>query len=342
MFVSPAITSTVRDRLINIGIDTRNQAQQRLWWREVAAEEFTQSETEIFAFAIQSAKLEDEGVSGASVSFDSREYLKHAVTNRYLRKAFALTDGELTDLDSNKIQAAADWVRDITNDGIYSPQRLLVNAIIRNQPTYDALSIFNAAHLVNGRNTVNGTYSNIITGVDISDAVLLDAAVKNYAKAISTITGTLKDPSGKPRNLTIRSVLAPSLLFPRLVQVLQGQFAPGGATGGGGGTQDISPIAQNLGLGKPVLAPELGAAFGATEGGGLPAVAGSDTTYYIVCEFAGPHAPFVLSNREPFRMFENSMGNDAEMARLNQWEWLYSGRIAMMNLHPYLIFKCGA
>jgi hypothetical protein len=343
MFVSPQITSTVRDRLINIGIDTRNQAQQRLWWREAAYEEFTDSETQIFTFAIQSARLEDEGVSGQSVSYDSRAYLKHSVTNRYLRKGFNMTDGELTDLDSNKIQAAADWVRDITNDGIYSPQRLLVDAMIRNKPTYDGLGIFHNAHYVNGRNTVAGTYSNVITGVDISDpAVTLDVAVRNYAKAISTITGTLKDPSGKPRNLMIRAALAPSLLYPRLVQILQGQFAPGGAAGGGGGTQDITPIAQNLGLGKPVLAPELGSAFGAVAGAGLPAVPGSDSVYYIVCEFAGAHAPFVLSNRDPFRMFENSMGNDAMMAQLNTWEWIYSGRVAMMNMHPYLIFKCGA
>lgn len=329
MFVSPIITSTVRDRLFNIGIDTRNQAQQRLWWREVVHEEFTQSETEIFTFAIQAAKLEDEGVSGQSITFDSREYLKHSVTNRYLRKGFAMSDGELSDLDSNKIQAAGDWVRDITNDGIYSPQRLLVAAMLGNKKTYDGLPIFDLAHPVNGKNTVNGTYSNIIYEVDISGT--LDVAVLNYARAISTITGTLKDTTGKPRNLQIRAALFPSLLYPRGVQILQGQFAPGGSSGGGGGTQDIQPIAQNLGLGKPVNCPELGSAYG-----------GSDTDYYIVCDFAGPHAPFVLSNREPFRLFENSMGNDAEMARLNQWEWVYSGRCALMNMHPYLIFKCTA
>src|SRR4249920_556116 len=109
MFVSPQITSTLRDRLINIGIDTRNQIMPNLWWREVAAEEMTGSETEIFTFAIQAARLEDEGVSGQSVSFDSREYLKHSVQNRYLRKALSLSDGDLTDLDqASKITAASD------------------------------------------------------------------------------------------------------------------------------------------------------------------------------------------------------------------------------------------
>jgi hypothetical protein len=336
MFVSPVITSTLRDRLINIGIDTRNSIMPNLWWREVAAEEMTQSETEIFTFAIQAARLEDEGVSGQSVSFDSREYLKHSVQNRYLRKALSLSDGDLSDLDSNGIRASADWVRDITNDGVYAPQRLLVAAMLGTAPnntTYDNLPMFDLAHPVNGRNTVHGTYSNIIKDAAIGPAptVTLDKAVENYARVISTITGDLKDPSGKPRNLKIKSALFPPKLYPRGVQVLQGEFAPGGSSGGGGGTQDIKPIAENLGLGKPVMCPELGALFG-----------GSDVDYYIVCEFAGPHAPFVLSNREPFRLFENSMGNDAEMARLNAWEWVYSGRLAMMNMHPYLIFKCTA
>lgn len=329
MFVSPVITSTVRDRLINIGIDTRNQMQRRLWWRKVCHEAFTESETEIFTFAIEAAKLEDEGVSGQSVSFDSRAYLKTSVTNRYMRKGFSLTDGELTDLDSNRIQAAADWVRDITNDGTYAPQRLLSAAILGNKPSYDTLPIFDTDHPVNGRNTVNGVYSNIISAVPIGAAITMDLAIANYAKVISTITGTMKDPSGKPRELEVACALFPPALFPRGVQILQGQFAPGGSSGGGGGTQDIKPIAQNLGLGEPVLCPELGATFG-----------GADDVYYIVCQFAGAHAPFVLSNREPFRLFENSMGNDAEMARLNQWEWVYSGRLAMMQMHPYLIFRC--
>jgi len=339
MFVSPQIVSTVRDRILNIATDVLNQNRAELWWRKVAQEEFGQSETEIYTFALAAAKLQDMGVKGQGVAFDSRAYLQNSVTHHYFREGFALTDGELTDLDSNRIQAVADWTRDITADGLYNPQRLLAQAILLSTTTaYDAVAYFHTTHFTNGRNNVNGTFGNLWVGADydISSTVTLDLAVKNLATARQKIK-VLKDPSGKPRNLRVKAVLAPAPLYPRLVQVLQAQYAPGAAASGGG-TQDISMLSSALGFGEPIEAVELGADFSGTTDAGQ-AFTGNDSAYYMVCEYAGPHAPFVLSNREPFRLFENSMGNDAELARINQWEWVYSGRQAMMPLHPYLIHK---
>ncbi len=330
MFVSPQIVSTVRDRILNIATDVLNQNRADMWWRDVAQEEFGQNETEIYTFAIQAAKLTNAGVKGQSVAFDSRQYLQNSVTHHYFREGFALTDGELTDLDSNRIQAAADWVRDITYDGIYNPQRLVANAIIAASTTaYDTKTYFATDHFTNGKDSVAGTFGNLWvgTGYDISQGVSLDVAIKNLSAARQKIK-VLKDPSGKPRNLRIKAILAPAPLYPRLVQVVQAQYAPGASAGSGGGTQDIAMLSSALGLGRPMEAVELGVDFG-----------GSDTAYYMVCEYSGPHAPFVLSNREPFRLFENSMGSSAELARINQWEWVYSGRQNLMPMHPYLLHK---
>ena len=339
MFISPQIISTVRDRILNAATDVLNQNRADLWWRDVAQEEFGQNETEIYTFAIQAAKLQDMGIKGQGVAFDSRQYLKNSVTHHYFREGFALTDGELSDLDSNRIQAATDWVRDITYDGLYNPQRLLAQGVLlAGTKAYDGLSYFHTAHYTNGANAVNGTFGNnwVGTGYDISSGVTLDLAIQNLAAARQKVK-VLKDPSGKPRNLRVKAVLAPAPLYPRLVQVIQAQYAPG-AAGTGGGTQDVAMLSSALGFGKPLEAVELGADFsGATDDG--TAFTGNDKAYYMVCEYAGPHAPFVLSNREPFRLFENSMNSSAELARINQWEWIYSGRQALMPMHPYLLHR---
>jgi hypothetical protein len=341
MFVSPQIVSTVRDRILNIATDVLNQNRADLWWRDVAQEEFGQSETEIYTFALQAAKLKDMGVKGQGVAFDSRQYLQNSVTHHYFREGFTLTDGELTDLDSNRIQAAVDWVRDITADGLYNPQRLLAIAILLSTTkAYDGKNFFATDHFTNGKDAVAGSFGNLWvgTGYDISTTVTIDVAVKNFSAARQKVK-VLKDPSGKPRNLKVKAVLAPAPLYPRLVQVIQAQYVPGSVAGGsGGGTQDIAMLSSALGFGRPLEAVELGADFsGSTDAG--QAYTGNDAAYYFVCEYAGPHAPFVLSNREPFRLFENSMGSSAELARINAWEWIYSGRQNLMPMHPYLIHK---
>jgi len=338
MFVSPVITSTVRDSIMSIATDTLNQNRAELWWREVAQEEMGRGLEDIYTFALQAAKLQDAGVRGQQVAYDTRQYLKHSVIHRHYNEAFALTNADLTDLDSNRIQAATDWVRDITQDGLYNPQRLLADGINRGAAAsdttmaYDGLQYFSTQHPVNGRDTVAGVYANryVGTGYDISKTVSLDVAIANLSAARQKIK-VLKDPSGKPRNLKVKAILAPSPLYPRLVQVIQAQYAPGSSIGGGGGTQDVSMLSQALGFGRPLEAVELGTDF--------DSVNGSDTAYYILAEYSGPHAPFVLSNREPFHLFENSMGNDAWMAILNQWEWVYTGRQALMSMHPYLLHR---
>lgn len=335
MFVSPQIVSTVRDRIFNIATDVLNQNRADLWWRDVAQEELGQGETEIYTFALQAAKLQDMGIKGQGVAFDSRTYLKNSVTHHYFREGFTLTDGELTDLDSNRIQAATDWTRDIVADGLYNPQRLVANAILT--PTtkaYDGKNFFATNHFTNGKDAGDGTatFSNLWVGgtYDISAPIAIDTAVANFSAARQKIK-VLKDPSGKPRNLRIKAVLAPAPLYPRLVQIIQAQYVPGSSTGGGGGTQDIAMLSSALGFGKPLEAVELGTDFNSTNG--------NDKAYYFVCEYAGPHAPFILSNREPFRLFENSMGSSAELARINAWEWIYTGRQNLMAMHPYLIHK---
>jgi hypothetical protein len=323
MIVDTQVAIGIRDHLTQIARNKIDTTVPRLWWRDVAFEDFTTSSKEIYRFALQSAKLEPAGIHGRQTKFDDRTYLNTAVQNEYQKLGFEITEADINDEDSSKLSDAADFVADVTYDGLYVPQRLIANALIKNTKTYDGKAMFAVDHFTNGKNAKNGQFSNLIGNKPIDESVTEEVARKNFLSVISTVLSNYRDPSGKPRELSVKTILVPGTLFPRACTVTGASFGPSGT-----GTLDLKPLAMNLGLGKPVMAPELNAING-----------GSDTTWYVVCEFNSLNAPFVFSNREPFSLRTNSGDTDTELARISSIEYIYSGRVGLLNLHPFLIIK---
>lgn len=323
MIINPVVARTLRDNMRIIGTQTAEGLLSRLWWRDVAFESNSESGTEILVFALEQARLRDAGETGGRLHFDDRHYLTTKCTHRKFRDAFELTEDEASDLDSNKISAAAEWQAEIVRDALLHPQRQLARSIIQNVETYDGRPIFAANHPLNGdkNNPSTDVFTNDLTGMPINGA--LDVATTNFQRAISHVTAVPKTPAGNARNLVVRAVVGSPILYPRLCQLTAAQFGPAA-----GGTADFKPVLAAYGGVKPVAAPELGAAF----------PGGSDTTYYLVAEFSSVHAPFVYWNRTPFSTRSN-FEQDAELDRIESLEWHASGRNYLMPMHPFMIFR---
>jgi hypothetical protein len=208
---------------------------------------------------------------------------------------------------------------------------------------YDGQIYFSGSHPNNPFDTSAGVYANDFTGaasgsypgaVPIHDAVTVDVAFTNLTKAITYVQGALKMPNGEdPRMLKVARLIVPTALVPRAAQLTDAKYIAQAATGGGAAAADVQAIVSKWGLGEPIEAPELGAAFG-----------GSDTTYYLAVEevLSSEAGALTYTVREPFRVLYHGEMTDAQLARMNELQWMTTGRNVVSYGHPYLLFRCRA
>ena len=158
-------------------------------------------------------------------------------------------------------------------------------------------------------------------------------------------------PNGEdPRHLRAVKILCPTRMVPRVQQLTKAKFIAQIASSGAG-SADISAIVSNWGMAEPIEVQEFGAGYSYTmdleDGGG--SVSGSDTTYYVLCEAVGVSmlGPMVYVDREPYRVTYytgagGGTGQDANLDRINQFEWHCQGRNVTGYGHPYLLHKIKA
>jgi phage major head subunit gpT-like protein len=200
------------------------------------------------------------------------------------------------------------------------------------------VAFFSGSHPLNPFDASVGTYTNNFTAgsgpgaVPIDTSVTVDVALANLGKAIQYVH-TLKMPNGvDPRGLRVSKLVVPSALVPRAQQLTNAKYIAQAAASGGGAA-DIEAMVANWGLGAPEEAPELSAAFG-----------GSDVDYYLLAESitSDDVGAFTYVNREPFQIVYNGEMTDAQLARVNELQWLTRGRNVVGLGHPYLAFRCRA
>ncbi len=323
------ITSREYDRLLS-----------KLWWEKVARRMPSQSKKERITWLLDTAKIERPNAKhgGGQAIFEDIVAKSTEFENENAVAGLEVKKEQLEDLDGNGVQLATNWSRQIGAYAAYWPQKEVANAIKANPTTYDGLTFFHGSHPVNPFNTGAGTFANVFTGVasgaypgalPIDDSVTVEVALQNLAKAVGYIS-SIKMPNGEdPRQLRAAGILGPSRLMPRLTQLLNAkqivQSAASGALVG-----DVEAVISCLGLGQPIEAPELGAAFG-----------GSDTTYYILAEEITTNelGAFAYVDREPFSVLYHGPMTDAELARKRVFQWTTEGRNTVGAGHPYLLFQ---
>jgi hypothetical protein len=253
--------------------------------------------------------------------------------------ALELTSNEINDNQWAKdpsisaMDYAKKWARDHGAAAAYFPRgQLFTNLILAasgaGATTYDGLSFFNTGHPIDPSRTFLGTYSNIITGVDISAATgsINDVitAGENFSKALATIAGLTFTGAAIPRFLVPRIVVHPTNLTYRVRQLL----GMGGGASGAEILSQTSNIFKDYNFEAPIEAPELNGS--------------SPTTYYIGCEdiLSDELGAFIMSEREAFEIQGYPDTASAAQNRQRVWQWLQHGRYGFLPGHPYLFFKC--
>jgi hypothetical protein len=328
----------------SITIDSYKSLLDKLWWQRVAAQKTSMAKEEVFAWLISTAQI--KAMESGQADFEDMLSQYTTITNAFAAAGLSLKKEQLEDVfngipGGEGLQLARRWSADIGKQAAYWPQKLVADAIrdgaVAGHTTYDGLVFFHAAHYVNGVDTADGTFANLLNpttvghATRIDAAVAMDAAIENLA-AIRAYIATIPMPNGvDPRNLQVKAILHPPALRSRVVQLTSASLIAQAATGGGAGGADVSSVIRDWMLEKPLEAPELAAAFG-----------GTDTTYYVLAG-EGPAddelGALVYQTREPFSVLYHGPEADAILARERELQWLSQGRNAVGYGHPYLLFR---
>jgi hypothetical protein len=326
----------------NMRLVTSNEYQrltENLWWTKVARQGSSESKKERTYWLLDTARIQRTGKGGGNVEFEDIVSNTQEFEHENAAAGLKLKKEQLEDNDGHGIDEANHWSRQMGALAAYWPQHEVAKAILANPQTYDGLSFFNTAHPYNPYNQGVGTFSNIFTGaaagnfpgaLRIDDSVPLETAYANLSKIIAYIA-SIKMPNGDaPRGLRVGCILHPPRMTARVQQLTQAKFIAQTAITGAG-SSDVSMLIQAYGLGEPVEAPELQAAFG-----------GSDTDFYITMQaiLSDEKGAFLYSQREPFSVLYYGPQNDAQLARIREYQWTTEGRNIVAPGHPYLMFKC--
>lgn len=366
----------------------RRLLSQHTWWNKLMRPMPIDGRTERVTWILNTAMIEPIGPTGVGgITFE--EMVTQTVEYPTYRhgKGIKVHRDQIEDLDGTGLNFLAEWSAQIGNEIAYYPQRLAAQLILNGANTdasataYDTVPFFadNTTHSIGGTNVHGhpynpfrpnlGGYQNWLHGASsgsyvgalpIDDSVSADVALINLAKLFAFVA-SVKMPNGvDPRFLTPAFILAPPRMAPRVHQLTDAKFLAQAASGGAG-TADVAAYIQSFGMGQPVIAQELGAAFTytfqspfVTQSSGQTnflseTVTGSDTTYYLVCQEMRTTTlgGLLLVQRKPFKVnyYTGDTGGtamSAELDRTNEFEYHCQGRVSAQFGHPYTIFRVDA
>jgi hypothetical protein len=356
----------------------RRLAAKNIWWNKVARVTDIEGKTERMTWFLDTAMIEPVGPTGTgALAFENMVTQTAEYPTFRHGKGIIIQRDQFEDLDGTGLNQVAKWSENIGNESAYYPQRLFAQLLLNGANTdgsanaYDGVPFFadnttnsGIGHPVNPYRLQLGGYANWLHGsssgsypgaLDISDAVTVDVALQNLGKAIAYIAN-FKMPNGvDPRFLTPAFVIVPPRMAPRIRELTDAKFLAQAATGGAG-TGDVQALIEGWGLGTPVIANELAAAFSYTanvpfvvaSSGNVSfkpeTVTGSDTTYYIVCQEMQTTqlGGLLYVLRKPFKVNYFSGDTQAQLDRMNEFEYHVQGRMSSQYGHPYTILRVDA
>ncbi len=313
-------------------------SSETLWYTDVMRVLPTTSRKELFQWILSTAMLDQQGVDGGFMNFESLTMAESSLEVAFVNRGLRLMRSELEDVDAHGVKLGAQWVRDITIQGAYWPQKLAAWALINGHNAsnekgllaYDGLAFFSASHLLNPKQASVGTYSNLIGSVPVDASVSASTAVANLSTVASSIMAIKQSNGVDPRNLRPEAIIAGPKLGIRLKQLMNSRIQD---------NTDFAPAIEALGVKKIIIAPELA---------GIE----SDTTYFVKTSAPGVNdgemsAGIIYGEREPFSITYytgtgGGTGVDAMLNRNNQLEWHCQGRNGLAYGHPFALVKCTA
>lgn len=314
----------VNDRTKIVSIESYKKTAENLQWDKFARiRDLSGTQTEKIVVPIEDESLDldvSESYLGESTSYTFSLTPSVSFASRkktILRSAY--TDGPLG------AEMMASFGRQMGVAFARAPEDLVIAAIKANPVTeYDGLTIWNTAHLIHAKKPSLGTFSNIVAAVKIDESVATDVALKNLGTAIAKVM-QVPTASGKVsmRNAP-KWLIVPPALRQRAFQLCSADFLAGS-----NGSSDVRAIVGANAL-TPVVMNELGAAFG-----------GSDTTYYLACEF-GEVGQFIIGQKEQFELVLFSPQSDSHADEQQEYTSRARGRIGIAPAMPHYVFQCNA
>lgn len=340
--ITPSFLFDLESNMRVITAQEYERLTSKLWWNRVCKlGPPSGAKKERVSWLLDTARIQRTN-KGGNIEFEDIVATTTEVEHLNAAAGLKIKKEQFEDVDGNGIDYASHWSRQMGAYAAYWPQKMLAQQILANGNTYDGRPFFDSAHPVNPFNTAAGTFQNVFTGaasgiypgaIPIDSSVTVDQAVANIAKAIAYVA-SIKMPNGEdPRFLRLADIIVPPALVARAQQITNAKFIAQLAAAGAAGSGDVEAVIRNFGLGNPIEATELSSAFG-----------GSDTTYYLAMEEITTNqlGAFSYIQREPFSVLYYGPQNDAQLARIREYQWLTEGRNNILNGHPYLLFQCKA
>lgn len=345
--LTPAFVFSAEKRMRIASAKEFQRLLGNLWYTRVCKEITTTGRSERLIWLLDSIKMQYGSTDGGEMEFEDlvSNTVEYTVKSAYA--GFELNKYRLKDHNGGGLHLALEWARQAGVYAAYWPQKQTAKAMrvgaTAGSLAYDGQKFFDTAHPIHPFDASVGTYDNIFktsggTGgpgacpIDTTNAATVDVAFNNLQKAFTYIR-SIKMPTGEdPRMLKPTALIVPPALSMRAQQLTSAKFiAQSAATGGG--AADVEAVISAWGIGQPIVADELGAAFSAD--------GGSDTDYYIACQDIMSDEVGALNyvNADPFEIVYNDGMTDANLQRANKLQWTARGRNIVGYGHPYLLFR---
>lgn len=327
MTLSPKVLARVEERMQVIQENAYASALSNIWWPKFAKERTSTASAE-HLYLLMTGGAMDYGVEG------TREFMEQTISRMDLTPRFFSAPGleilrsELEDSNGAGFQKASQWAGDTAVKAALFPQYKLAAALIANPTCYDGKAFFASDHPLLPGDPSSGTWSNDLTGAasgDYPGAVPLTGtaadANTNLAKALAYIR-SIKGPDGVTcLNLEPVALLGSPTIHRLALVAAKAQFI-----GGSVGSTDVSALVNDFGI-DLVRAGELA----------------GDASYYIACRQAGTEVgPWIWLNRETPNVSYYGPTNDAQLARMDKFQWGVRGRGTVGPGRPHFMFRCKA
>lgn len=288
---------------------------KNLWWDRLAVRQESSSRVELYEWMLETAQIRPTGSKGTELDFEDLASVPHQIENESFGTALRLHREAIED---NRYAKAPQWAAQVGGATAYHPQRLVTDLILSGKTKlgYDGKPFFSTQHPVNPFDDAKGTYSNLFTGKPLTAA--------NVAAVVAEIA-KVRQPSGDPRYLR-PSILVVDPSNQLVANTITGAEIITDPTNSSGGAPATNVIKQSYGFAQPIVADELVVDPG---------------VWYVGVEadedaFQGA---FVYQERKPFELTSYTGMSEAELDRINEFEWHVRGRNVGAYGHPYLFFR---
>jgi hypothetical protein len=326
MALSPKVFARVEERMRVIQENVFASAMANIWWPEFMRDVPSEASAE-HLYVLMTGGAMGFGTEG------NREFLEQSIKRIDMEPKFFTAPGlkllrsELDDSDGAGFQKASQWAGDTAVKGALFPQQRLAAGLLENPVCIDGQNFFDTDHPLMPGDPNSGIWANDFTGAadgDYPGAVNITGASPEadhqaIGKALAYIRG-LKGPDNQTcLNLEPYALLASPSKYRIALTATKARFI-----GGTAGSTDVSMQVDDFNL-KLIRAGELA----------------GDPSFYIACKQVGTEiGPWMWLNREAPNTTYHGPMTDAQLAKMDTFEWGVRGRGKEFPGRPHFMFRC--